>query len=185
MQAKGKPTLGSTDYTAENPPFGATFTYYVNDLPSTTRQRRDETERSLRNQDANIPIPGWDKLQREATEGKTRILLVVRDARGEPVRWVAGPTESGLHRVSWDLRRPAPNPVRCPCSSARRAPTQTAVGRATTIRSRAAAATSSPTRSFRKASATQISTRSIHNSPMSVVRRRSMAPDWSSFWPAR
>ena len=28
MQAPGKPTLGSTDYTAPNPPFGATFTYY-------------------------------------------------------------------------------------------------------------------------------------------------------------
>ncbi len=111
MQAKGKPTLGSTDYTGENPPFGATFTYYINDVPGTERQRRQKTEETLRNQGAKIPFPGWDALQREATEGETRVLLMVRDSRGEPVRWVEGPAEPGLHRVSWDLRRPPPNPV--------------------------------------------------------------------------
>ncbi|MFQ6045121.1 MAG: glycosyl hydrolase, partial [Gemmatimonadales bacterium] len=33
------------------------------------------------------------------------------DEAGEPVRWVEGPAEAGVHRVNWDLRRPAPDPI--------------------------------------------------------------------------
>ncbi|MGD2067074.1 MAG: glycosyl hydrolase, partial [Gemmatimonadota bacterium] len=35
MQARGKPTLGSDDYTAPNPPFGAVMTYWLRDVPET------------------------------------------------------------------------------------------------------------------------------------------------------
>jgi len=114
MQARGKPTLGSTDYTADNPPFGAIFTYYLHDVPLTQRDVRREAERELRERGVNVPFPGWERLDREALEGVPRVLLLVRDARGEPVRWVEGPAKKGLHRVSWDLRRPAPDPVEFP-----------------------------------------------------------------------
>jgi photosystem II stability/assembly factor-like uncharacterized protein len=111
MQARGKPTLGSTDYTASNPPFGATFTYYLDDVPFTEREARRSAERQLRERGEDVPFPGYDQLRREATEGEPRVLLMVRDDRGEPVRWVEGSAEPGLHRVSWDLRRPPPDPV--------------------------------------------------------------------------
>ncbi len=114
MQARGKPTLGSTDYTADNPPFGATLTYYLENVPGTQRDNRREAERELRERGADVPFPGWDRLAQEALEGAPRVLLLVRDARGEPVRWIGGPAEKGLHRVSWDLRRPAPDPVEFP-----------------------------------------------------------------------
>ena len=37
--------------------------------------------------------------------------MVVRDETGDPVRRVMGPATRGLHRVTWDLRPPAPDPV--------------------------------------------------------------------------
>ena len=111
MQAPGKPTLGSTDYTASNPPFGATFTYYLAEAPTTMRGARHATERELREAGRDIPFPGYDRLREEAGESSPLALLVVRDAQGEAVRLVRGSTESGLHRVTWDLRRPAPDPV--------------------------------------------------------------------------
>jgi photosystem II stability/assembly factor-like uncharacterized protein len=114
MQARGKPTLGSTDYTAPNPPFGATFTYYLDAVPPTQRDARREAERELREGGADVPFPGWDRLAREGMESAPRALLMVRDHRGQPVRWVEGPAKQGLHRVSWDLRRPAPDPVEFP-----------------------------------------------------------------------
>jgi hypothetical protein len=119
MQAAGKPTLGSTDYTAENPPFGATFTYYLNEVPSTNRETRRDSERELRDAGADIPFPGWETLASEAVEGSPRVLLVVRDASGEAVRTVEGQAKKGLHRASWDLRRPAPDPVQFPSSGFR------------------------------------------------------------------
>ncbi len=111
MQARGKPTLGSTDYTASNPPFGATFTYYLADVPSTQAEARRDSEEQLRGQGENVPFPGWDRLRQEAMEDAPRVLLLVRDDRDQPVRWVEGPAKIGLHRINWDLRRPAPDPV--------------------------------------------------------------------------
>ncbi len=111
MQARGKPTLGSTDYSAENPPFGAMFTYYLDDIPSTARDTRREAERQLREQGAHVSFPGWDALRAEAIESGPRVLLMVRDAQNQPVRWIEGPTAKGFHRVHWDLRRPPPDPI--------------------------------------------------------------------------
>jgi hypothetical protein len=39
------------------------------------------------------------------------VLLVVRDEGGQVLRRLAGPKTKGLHRVSWDLRWPPPEPV--------------------------------------------------------------------------
>ena len=111
MQARGKPTLGSTDYTADNPPFGAVFTYYLADVPQTRQQARRDLEQQQRAAGADTPFPGYDQLRAEAEESGPRILLTVRDEGGTAVRRLAGPSTPGLHRVAWDLRGPAPDPV--------------------------------------------------------------------------
>ena len=111
MQARGRPTVGSTAYSAENPPFGAAFTYYLDDVPQTAQEVRREAEQQLRDRGANVPFPGWDALRAEAVESGPRILLMIRDAQNQPVRWIDGPSKNGFHRVSWDLRRPAPDPI--------------------------------------------------------------------------
>jgi hypothetical protein len=38
------------------------------------------------------------------------MVLTVRNARGEVVRHLQGPTEAGFHRVAWDLRYPVNDP---------------------------------------------------------------------------
>jgi hypothetical protein len=35
----------------------------------------------------------------------------VRDANNEPIRWIEGIAKDGVHRASWDLRLPPPNPI--------------------------------------------------------------------------
>jgi photosystem II stability/assembly factor-like uncharacterized protein len=110
-QAAGRPTLGSTAYAAPNPDFGATFTYYLPTTPENRSDVRTSAETSLREQNADVPFPGYDALRAEAGESGARVLLQVTDAGGDPVRWVEGPAQAGLHRVTWDLRRPAPNPI--------------------------------------------------------------------------
>ncbi|MEO0874429.1 MAG: glycosyl hydrolase, partial [Bacteroidota bacterium] len=112
MQAKGMPTLGSTSYVADNPPFGAVFTYYLQEWPETNKTERQRTEKELRADNESAPFPGWDELREEVKEGTPQVLLLVRDSEGKAVRWIAGAGGKGLHRVSWDLRFPAPNPIR-------------------------------------------------------------------------
>ncbi len=110
-QAKGMPTLGSTSYKADNPPFGAVFTYYLQNMPKTAKQEHQEKKKVARKNNADLLFPGWDKLRAEANESKPQVLLLVRDETGDPVRWIAGKANNGLHRTNWNLRLPAPNPI--------------------------------------------------------------------------
>ncbi len=110
-QAKGMPTLGSTSYKSENPPFGAVFTYYLKDLPTTAKMERQKAEKNARKQSANAPFPGYEKLRSESTESKPQVLLLVKDEDGNQIRWIDGVAKNGLHRTNWDLKLPAPNPI--------------------------------------------------------------------------
>ena len=111
MQARGMPTLGTTSFVADNPPFGAVFTYYLNTLPQTEKAVRREAEKSRRNTNSDVPFPGWDQLRQESDQSDPRVLLLIRDQHDNPVRWIDGAAGKGLHRVSWDLRYSAPDPV--------------------------------------------------------------------------
>jgi photosystem II stability/assembly factor-like uncharacterized protein len=110
-QARGVPTLGSDFYVADNPPFGAVFTYWLAEAPGTARETRRAREDSLRARGADAPFPGYEALRTESLESGPKALLVVKDGSGRTVRWVAGPARGGLHRVAWDLRGPPPDPV--------------------------------------------------------------------------
>lgn len=110
-QAVGRPTLGSTAYAAPNPDFGATFTYHLPTTPENPSDARESAEQALRQRGADVPFPGYDALRAEAAESGAQVLLQVSDADGDPVRWVEGPARAGVHRVTWDLRRPAPDPI--------------------------------------------------------------------------
>ena len=110
-QALGRPTHGSTAYVGENPPFGAVFTYWMADTPETSRDARQAEEAELAERGSDVPFPGYDRLRAEALEQGPKVLLQVMDASGETVRWVEGPARAGVHRVSWDLRRPAPDAI--------------------------------------------------------------------------
>lgn len=111
MQAKGMPTLGSANFLGENPPSGALFTYYIDNIPETAKAERKEAEKALREKDASIPFPGWERLQQEADEDEPQVLLLVSNENGDPLRWIKGTAKKGLHRANWDLRLPPPNPV--------------------------------------------------------------------------
>ncbi|MEM8924114.1 MAG: glycosyl hydrolase [Actinomycetota bacterium] len=116
MQAKGQPTLGSTAWRAPNPEFGATFTYHLSeafaDAVAPAAKRRRKGEEDADTDGAGVAFPGWDALWSEHLEDAPRLALVVRDAEGRAVRSVPAATSAGLHRTSWDLRLPAPDPVR-------------------------------------------------------------------------
>lgn len=111
MQAKGMPSQGSTSFRTENPPFGAVFTYYLDEFPSTAKEQRVDSEKTFRENNMNIPFPGWEQLNEEANENEPQVLLFIKDSNGNPIRWIKGTAKKGLHRASWDLKLPAPDAI--------------------------------------------------------------------------
>ena len=100
---RGKGFQGEAFFAAENPPYGATFTYYLKEPLRTRAERRREFEKTH-----PVSYPGADELRAEAAEEPPAMVLTVADAQGKAVRRLIGPATAGLHRVTWDLREPAP-----------------------------------------------------------------------------
>ncbi len=107
----GKSFQGDDFYMAENPPFGAVFTYYLKDGFKTLEAERKEKEQELVEAGEPVAYPTWDELRAEKNEKAPKVVLTVRDADGHVIRRLEGPAGSGFHRVAWDLRYPAPNPI--------------------------------------------------------------------------
>ena len=110
-QSEGQPTLGSTAFAAKNPDAGACFTYHLSADVLSLNKQRHQLEKAAVNDQCDIAWPGWDALADERTTTDPRVFLVVRNAHDQVVRRLAGATTSGLHRSTWDLRLPAPNPI--------------------------------------------------------------------------
>ncbi|MEM1186105.1 MAG: glycosyl hydrolase [Planctomycetota bacterium] len=108
----GRAFQGHGFYVADNPPFGATFTYYLKEALKTRKQVRNESEAEIAEEGGDTPTPGWDALREEELEEAPTVVLTVRDAKGDVVRHVTGPTGKGIHRVSWGLTYPSTGPWR-------------------------------------------------------------------------
>lgn len=94
---------GDDYYAAENPPFGAVFTYYLRDGYRSLEAERQQREREVAAGE-DVPFPGWDRLEAEIQQQGPTVQLVIRDHAGNVVNRVDGPTSAGVHRVAWDLR---------------------------------------------------------------------------------
>ncbi|MEM9689876.1 MAG: glycosyl hydrolase [Pseudomonadota bacterium] len=102
---------GADYYVASNPPFGAVFTYRIDESIETAKAIRRKAEIEIENDDGDTPYPDWDTVRAEDREEDPSVMLIVRNSDGELVRQVPGNTSAGLHRTAWDLRWPAVNPV--------------------------------------------------------------------------
>jgi len=103
----GKAFQGDAYYTAPNPPEGAVITYYLKDSIRTRREQRREQEKAR----TDARFPDWEELKSEEREAEPMIGITIRDSAGAVVRRLAGPVTAGLHRIAWDLRYPAIDPI--------------------------------------------------------------------------
>ena len=59
----------------------------------------------------DTPYPSWDQRRREDREEAPSITLTISNSAGNVIRRINGPAGKGFHRVAWDMRFPAPDPV--------------------------------------------------------------------------
>ncbi len=106
----GKAWQGDAFFTSDNPPFGATFTYYLRKSLQTRKQMRKELEKKGE-KNGNVQYPTLDQLRTEADEDAPAILFTVKDESGNVVRRLTGSNSEGINRLTWDLRMMSPDPV--------------------------------------------------------------------------
>ncbi|MFL5339209.1 MAG: VPS10 domain-containing protein [Gemmataceae bacterium] len=99
---RGKAFLGEAFYSADNPPFGATFTFHLKEALQSRKQKRKEAEKK-----PNFTYPSQEQLRAEAEEEEPAVLVTVLNAAGTPIRTFTAPASAGVHRATWDLRLPS------------------------------------------------------------------------------
>tara|TARA_B100001769_G_scaffold128257_1_gene100122 strand:- start:1065 stop:4334 length:3270 start_codon:yes stop_codon:yes gene_type:complete len=102
---------GADYYFAENPTFGAVFTYHLNGDFSTSKQKRMKKESQLNRSNSNIPFPGWDNLEKEKNEKKSLVWLSIKDSDGNIINNISQPAKKGTSRISWNLRHSTSTPI--------------------------------------------------------------------------
>ena len=102
---------GDNFYIAKNPPFGATFTYYLKEAYKTKKQLRKDAEKEAEKKKSDITLPNIEESRAEVDEDAPAILLTIKDGSGSIVRKFSGENSSGIHRASWDLKYSSLDPV--------------------------------------------------------------------------
>lgn len=95
---------GATYFEAKNPEFGATFTYYLKDVPKTKLQIRKEKEKKLFKDGEKIYQPTYAELNEEKNELKPHLIFTITDEDGNFVGRMTTPASKGVNRITWDLR---------------------------------------------------------------------------------
>ncbi|MCB0654599.1 MAG: glycosyl hydrolase, partial [Saprospiraceae bacterium] len=102
---------GATRYEADNPDFGAQFTYFLKEVPSTMKADRQKEEKELSKAGKDIPFPGWEKIEAEKREEAAQLWFTIKDAQGNVVQRFSERPHTGINRVNWDLSTLSKNPI--------------------------------------------------------------------------
>ncbi len=102
---------GSTEFFGPNPPFGATFTYYLKNEVKTQRELRKEQEKEQFEKGEKIHVLTMEEQRQEAAEEKPHLLFTILDEDNQVVKKLTAGVSKGIHRLTWDLKYESPRPV--------------------------------------------------------------------------
>lgn len=94
---------GNDRYSAKNPAHGATLTYFLKDSLLTAKEKRQAAEKKMVKDKEYPKYPAWEDIEAENQEAKPAVYIEINDASGQFINRVAGKTNKGIHRVTWDM----------------------------------------------------------------------------------
>ena len=109
LGGRGKSFQGESFFTAENPAFGATVTWYLKEALKTRKEKRQEAEKEAERKRAPVGWPTREQLRAEEEEEAPAMVVTITDSGDRVVRRLTGPITGGMQRLTWDLRYPAAN----------------------------------------------------------------------------
>jgi hypothetical protein len=111
VQSNGFDNQGSMYYKSPNPEFGATFTYFIKEVPKTAKAIRQEKEKALFEKGEPISQPSIADLDAEVKEIKPYLIFTITDENGIIIKKMYKSAEKGVNRVTWNFTYEGINPV--------------------------------------------------------------------------
>jgi photosystem II stability/assembly factor-like uncharacterized protein len=108
LGGESKASQGESFYTAPNPPYGVTFTYYLKEHIKSLKEQRQAAEKDAEKNKQPIKYPTGEELRAEAEEIAPQVFLTVYDAAGNAIRRIDTENAPGMHRAAWDLHYSEP-----------------------------------------------------------------------------
>jgi len=103
--------FGDNFYVANNPQFGAVFTYYISKTYLSKKAKRQKEEAKKFKEKKDITYPSDKEFRQEDQELKAYILFTIKDSKGALVRKYKAPITKGMHRIAWNYRYEGINPL--------------------------------------------------------------------------
>jgi hypothetical protein len=111
IQTRGFDNQGSTYFKSPNPEFGATFTYFVKEVPKTAKAIRQEKEKALFEKGEPIPQPSISDLKAEDKEIKPYLIFTISDESNNVVKKLYKAASKGINRITWNFTYESISPV--------------------------------------------------------------------------
>jgi len=107
-QTDGKYGQGHSYFSAPNPAYGVTFTYFVKDQIKTLKEIRKEAQSKARKDGTNPPYPSYADLRAEEEEQAPFLFFTIKDAAGKVVKTIKTGQTTGMARINWDYDHEIP-----------------------------------------------------------------------------
>jgi len=111
VETDGFDNQGSMYFKAPNPPYGATITYFIKEIPKTDKEIRHEKEKELFEKGEKIPHPDYLTLQAEEKEIKPYLVFTITDEKDNIVRKIFKNASKGVNRINWNYTWAGFSPV--------------------------------------------------------------------------
>jgi len=111
VHSRGRYGQGSNYFKAKNPEFGATFSYYLKEIPKTLIKIRQEKEKELFKEGKPIPQPSNEELRKEQNEIDPYLTFLISDENNNMIRKITKAPKKGIQREVWDLRYQSLGPI--------------------------------------------------------------------------
>ena len=111
VQSSGFGNQGSMYFKSPNPDFGATITYFVKDVPKTSKAVRQEKEKALFEKGEPIPQPSIADLDAEEKEIKPYLIFTITDENNNTVKRLYKSASKGISRITWNFTYESTSPV--------------------------------------------------------------------------
>ena len=106
-----KGSQGAGYFTAPNPPYGTTFTYYIKDGYESPKAKRQKKEKQLEKNHQDIDFPGWEALDKEQEAKAPALFISILDDNNEVVNRLKLNNQKGIYRATWDHTRFSKKPI--------------------------------------------------------------------------